>query len=499
MQSPIVAPYLTADNEVQTIPIATLADYRSVTSDEDFLLLMYLDHQFAGKRLVFFNSTIQGGGVALMRHALIRLFKLLAVDAQWYVMLPKQEAFEVTKRKFHNVLQAVADKDVVLTEKDQEIYQTWIQENARLFEPAFQQADVIVIDDPQPSGLIPFIKKANPHVKIIYRSHIQIVADLVNQPDTPQNITWNFLWKNIKEADCYVSHPLREFIPTIVPAEKVVLMPATTDPLNGLNKPLTEDQMMQYLIFFNQCLFEDKQMPLDINRPYIIQIARFDPSKGIPDVIESYRQLRLMLKGSNHPCPQLVLAGNTAIDDPDSLPVYYATRDLLKSDTYADLAEDVKLGRLPPMDEMLNTLLRKCVVAMQLSSREGFEIKVTEALMKGKPVVAYRSGGIPLQIRDGIDGYLVDVGNTGQVASHLYELLTNTENYQRMSRAATCLYNKDCLVVSNAICWLFLAHSLLEHGKIEGYYQYVKELARQDFADKVGRQELDYVTRELAI
>lgn len=48
-----------------------------------------------------------------------------------------------------------------------------------------------------------------------------------------------------------------------------------------------------------------------------------------------------------------------------------------------------------PMDEMLNTLLRGCVIAMQLSLREGFEVKVTEALMKGKPVVAYRTGGIP--------------------------------------------------------------------------------------------------------
>jgi glycosyltransferase involved in cell wall biosynthesis len=234
-------------------------------------------------------------------------------------------------------------------------------------------------------------------------------------------------------------------------------MPATTDPLGGLNKPLTQDQMMLYLDFFNQCLFADKQMPLDINRPYIAQIARFDLSKGLPDAIESYRQLQAMLKDSSYPCPQLVLAGNTAIDDPDSLPIYCAKVDLLRSDKYVHLANDVKLGRLPPMDEMLNTLLRKCVIAMQLSLREGFEVKVTEALMKSKPVVAYRAGGIPLQVRGGVDGYLADIGETKQVAGHLYALLTDTENYQRMSRAAACLYNKDYLTVSSAIGWLFLA------------------------------------------
>ncbi|GHO68242.1 hypothetical protein KSC_071340 [Ktedonobacter sp. SOSP1-52] len=38
-------------------------------------------------------------------------------------------------------------------------------------------------------------------------------------------------------------------------------------------------------------------MPLDLGRPYFAQIARFDPSKGIPDALESYRQVREMLQG----------------------------------------------------------------------------------------------------------------------------------------------------------------------------------------------------------
>jgi len=34
-------------------------------------------------KIAFFNSTPQGGGVALMRHALIRFLRLLEVDARW--------------------------------------------------------------------------------------------------------------------------------------------------------------------------------------------------------------------------------------------------------------------------------------------------------------------------------------------------------------------------------------------------------------------------------
>jgi hypothetical protein len=33
--------------------------------------------------MAFFNSTPQGGGVALMRHALVRFFRLLDIDCKW--------------------------------------------------------------------------------------------------------------------------------------------------------------------------------------------------------------------------------------------------------------------------------------------------------------------------------------------------------------------------------------------------------------------------------
>jgi glycosyltransferase involved in cell wall biosynthesis len=161
----------------------------------------------------------------------------------------------------------------------------------------------------------------------------------------------------------------------------------------------------------------------------------------------------------------------------------------LQSQRYASLAADVKLGRLPHLDELLNTLLRKCTVALQLSVREGFEVKVTEALMKGKPVIAYRTGGIPLQIHDEENGFLIDPGDTTHIATHLFELLTNQTTYQRMSNAASDLSNtQDYLTVSNAICWLFLACWLLEKGEMEGYAQYAKALAYRSFAPQVSQR-----------
>ncbi|GCE22668.1 glycosyltransferase [Dictyobacter kobayashii] len=468
---------LTADREVVVSELVTIEDYRSTVTPEDFEMISQLAQKFEGKRLVFINATPQGGGVALMRHALIRLLRLFGVDAHWHILLPKKEVFDITKTKIHNVLQNVASPSTELTEEDKDVYLSWSQENALALDSVFKQANVIVIDDPQPAGLIPYIREANPDCKILYRSHIQIVADLATEEGTPQHTTWSFLWNFIRHADYFISHPMKMFVPDNVPAEKVLYMPATTDPVDGLNKPLSEKQMETYLKLFNKILIQEGQTPLDTERPYIVQIARFDPSKGIPDVLDAYRQLRHMLAEEQKPIPQLVIAGNGSIDDPDGVPVFSLIKRILQTEPYIDFAHDIKVARLPHRDQILNTLLRKSEVVLQLSIKEGFEVKVTEALLKGKPVVAYRVGGIPLQIQDNITGYLVETGNTSQVAKHLFDLLTDEMLYGSMSSAAATLANRDYLTIPNAICWLYLATAMLDEENIQGNYQWVKALA----------------------
>jgi trehalose synthase len=47
-------------------------------------------------------------------------------------------------------------------------------------------------------------------------------------------------------------------------------------------------------------------------------------------------------------------------------------------------------------------------VVIQKSTREGFGLTVSEALWKGRPFIGGNVGGIPLQVEDGVSGYLVD-------------------------------------------------------------------------------------------
>ncbi|MEX2405357.1 MAG: glycosyltransferase [Candidatus Paceibacterota bacterium] len=438
--------------------------YESISTPEEIEALDTLTEKFKGKKIRFISATPRGGGVALMRHAHIRLLHLWGVDASWHVLEERADAFLITKTKFHNVLQGVAKNGTELTERDIEVYQGWMRENAELLEDTITDADVIVVDDPQPSGLIPFIKEKNPDAKIIYRSHIQIVSELTDVSGTPQNRVWNFIWKFAQQADLFVSHPIPDFVPENVQKDDVILTPPTTDPLDGLNKPLSDEDMEYYFKLFDKILIEANQKPLDHSRPYVIQVARFDPSKGIPDVLEAFSDVyREFEEGEK---PQLVIVGHGSVDDPDGIPIYNLVMELLESE-YEELAEDVKVARLPHIDQLLNVLMCGSKVALQLSHREGFEVKVTEALMKGKPLISYNAGGIPLQMKGGVTGFVVEeIGDTESVGKHLLDLLTDEALYDRMSTSAQKFARRDVFTMAGVISWLFLANHLIEHGEL---------------------------------
>jgi trehalose synthase len=70
---------------------------------------------------------------------------------------------------------------------------------------------------------------------------------------------------------------------------------------------------------------------------------------------------------------------------------------------------------------------------VQKSVREGFGLVVSEALWKGRPVVAGNVGGIPLQIINGKVGFLVN--NTEECAEKLLCLLRDRAEADRMGAA----------------------------------------------------------------
>lgn len=504
--------YNAATCEVEVMSSLSLEDYEKekIATPDDVRRMKSLAEALQGKSISFVNSTIEGGGVALMRGPMIHLMHLLGVDAHWYVVPPDDDkkVFKVTKRKFHNVFQGVQDKGEELTEEDEGVYNAWSARNAEKLRGQLSKSDAIVIEDPQPSGLIPFIKGSegyegiNPKAKIIFRDHIQSLGKEMSTPGTPQKKSWDFVYRHnrVNEADLFVFHPVEDFIPDDVPRERSVLMPPCTDLLDDLNRPLTPEETERGLDVINQELSRNQgQSPIDLKRPIYTQIARFDPSKGINYVMECYRKLRgLMRDGNvkNEDIPQLVITGIGSVDDPDGDRILAETMARLNSEAYKDIKSDIKVARLPANpdnDIALNALLKKSKKALQLSEREGFEVKVTEALYNGVPVIGSDTGGIPLQIVHGESGFVEQVGDTDAVAKDMYKLLTDQEMYERMSANARRIAgekNYDFTTVPNAINWMYLIDKVVNEPKYNFNRQKARDMVKRDMPDLPQRMDL---------
>jgi alpha,alpha-trehalose phosphorylase (configuration-retaining) len=211
---------------------------------------------------------------------------------------------------------------------------------------------------------------------------------------------------------------------------------------------------------------------------YIVQIARFDPSKGTFDVMDAYEKFhhRLVCERPGMKPPKLLICGHGSVDDPDGAVIYDQVIDHIEHQI-PYIRNLICVVRLRPSDQVLNALLSKATIALQLSTREGFEVKVSEAIHKGVPVIATRAGGIPLQIDHGQSGFLVDVGDTNAVARHLFDLWTDEALYRRMSEHALGHVYDEVSTVGNALSWLYLASKFSKGEIVKPNGQWINNLA----------------------
>ena len=168
----------------------------------------------------------------------------------------------------------------------------------------------------------------------------------------------------------------------------VRIVPPAIDPLSPKNMALSPDDAS----------FVCNQFGIDVDRPLICQVSRFDPWKDPIGVIDAYRRVTKEI-----PEVQLALVGSMATDDPEGWEFFHRTFE------YAGSDPDIKiLNNLNNVGAIeVNAFQSQSDVVLQKSIREGFGLTVAESLWKGRPTIGGDVGGIPLQIVDGEDGYLV--------------------------------------------------------------------------------------------
>ena len=340
----------------------TLADYEDTVGAESLSQLRELADDLAGAKIVHVNSTREGGGVAEILGWLVPLMRDLGLDASWEVIEGKKSYFTTTKA-IHNGLQGMP---TAMTEKMIGAYESTIRRNAERLRPILEEADFVIIHDPQPAGLLEYCPGRRG--KWIWRCHV--VAS------RPARQVWSFLKSKIIEYDASI-FSMPEYAQPL-PHAQFIIAPSI-DPLSEKNCDLTDKEIAKTL--------DELGIPRDL--PILTQISRFDRFKDPLGVIEAFRLVRENVEA------RLVLMGGGASDDPEGAEVFESVQAAAEDDPLIHVL-------MLPSDahRTVNALQRASTVVIQKSIQEGFGLTVTESLWKSKPVVAGNVGGLRAQVHN---------------------------------------------------------------------------------------------------
>jgi trehalose synthase len=351
----------------------TLTDYTHIVGKELTEQIRRLAEPLKGKRVLHVSATAFGGGVSEILYTLVPLMRDVGLDAHWHVIFGKEEFFEATKL-LHNSLQGAEE---ALSDEQWKVFDEINQMNAEGLQGEW---DVVIVHDPQPIGLRRGALPKGKHW--VWRCHIDL--------STPNPAPIERLLPMIEEYDASVWH-MEQYVPNGMGRHRdaVNLIPPAIDPLSPKNMAFSPED----------AAFVCRQFGIDVDRPLITQVSRFDPWKDPIGVIDAYRQVTAQV-----PEAQLAMVGSMATDDPEGMEYFQKTFE------YAGGDDDIKiLSNLNNVGAIeVNAFQSQSDICLQKSIREGFGLTVTEALWKGRPTVAGNVGGIPLQIEDGISGYLVN-------------------------------------------------------------------------------------------
>ena len=396
-----------------------LSEYTPIVGEQVIADLHTIAANIEQKSVVHVNSTKTGGGVAEILFRLTPLMSELGLNASWDVIRGDQSFFEATKT-FHNALQTGMK---ITKQKNFEDFERKTAENLRDLRV---DADTVFIHDPQPAGMIAQ-RKLDSGQKWIWRCHIDV--------SNPASDVWFFLARYINKFDASIfSAP--QFGRSDLQIPQFLVSPSI-DPLADKNRELPQSYIDRVL----------SKYALKAEKPLITQISRFDYAKDPIGVIEAFKIV------SSHIESELVLGGSLADDDPEGLEVHAK---VLKA---AEGRKDIHILLIPPFSDLeINALQRASTIVLQKSVKEGFGLTVAEALWKSKPVIAGATGGIPLQIKNGLSGYLVHT--VEGAAYRMHYLLRNPDVAEKLGSYGRENVRQNFLITRQLMDYLLVMISL---------------------------------------
>ncbi len=400
-----------------------LEDFRHIVPDETLAEIYARARGLYGKHIINLNATYQGGGVAEILYSLVLLMNDVGIDAGWRILHGSQEFFEITK-SFHNALQG---GKLNLSERKKHIY---LQVNENFSKFTHLAHDCVIVHDPQPLSLIRSYRKRQPW---IWRCHIDLTE--------PHTQLWDFLKGFLLKYDQFVVSSEKYFKDDL-PIDQRLMFPAI-NPISRKNRQISEKTMLEHVT----------KAGIPTDKPIITQVSRLDPWKDPEGVINVYKLVKEKID-----C-RLVFCYNVASDDPEGLQMYKKVQrkanKLLKN---GDI-----LFVVGNNETLVNAIQRFSRVIIQKSIKEGFCLSVTEALWKGTPVVASNVGGIPAQIEDGKNGFLLEPKDTEGFADRIIHILKNPNEAKNLGQKAKETVRQKFLITRLLSDYLDMLNSIMSN------------------------------------
>jgi trehalose synthase len=403
-----------------TVPHKHLADYASIVgrtlSDE----IRERADRLQGKRVLHVSATAFGGGVSEILYTLVPLMIDVGLETEWHVIYGREEFFNATK-VMHNALQGNPQD---LTDEQ---WDTWLRYNEINARELSQDWDVIIVHDPQPAALASLVPDKSR--RWVWRCHIDL--------STPNPATLARLLPYLEPYPAAVFH-MSKYVPSGMDGRAHIVPPAI-DPLAPKNMAFSPED----------AVYICEQFGIDVDRPLLCQVSRFDPWKDPLGVIDAYRIVKAEM-----PDVQLALVGSMATDDPEGWDYFNATVAHAEGDPDIHILNNLNnVGAIE-----VNAFQSHCDVVIQKSTREGFGLTVTEAIWKGRPLIGGAVGGIPLQVSDGETGFLVST--VEECAERSLEILRDPGLGKRLGRAGKEAVRKQFLMPRLLRDWLVLFEQL---------------------------------------
>lgn len=416
-----------------------------------------------GRMIWNVNATAHGGGVAEMLHTLLGYVRGVGVDTRWFILTGSPEFFTVTKR-LHNLLHGDPGDFGAMGAAEHAVVAEALAQDLDEFAGRISAGDIVVLHDPQTAGMVDRLRAVG--AIVVWRCH-------VGRDDTNEltERAWSFLRPLVQHADAFVFSREGYAPQWCRTAGLRVIMPSI-DPFSAKNCAMTDEEVQDSLsrsglvvgdrdgdavgfvrgdgsrgsVRRHDGLLVDGP-PIPATARLVVQVSRWDRLKDMAGVLRGFVNTLATLPDDIH----LLLVGpetSGVTDDPEGAAVLAECRELW-----------LKLGVMErqrvhliclPMDDgeenahLVNALQRRSTVMVQKSLVEGFGLTVTEAMWKGRPLLASAVGGIQDQVTDGKDGLLLqDPMDLAGFGATLQNLLRDPSLASRLGGAAHHRVHED--------------------------------------------------------